>query len=98
MIGQLLDSVRVKKSNREFRTITGSYHDVEITVISSGIGCDNIDIVLNELDALANIDLETGVAVNEPRSLNFVRIGTTGGLQGDIPAGSFIATGKASWI
>ena len=95
MIGQLLDSVRVRKSNREFSTVTGSYHDLEITIISSGIGCDNIDIVLNELDALANIDLATGVAVNEPRSLNFVRIGTTGGLQGDIPAGSFIATGKA---
>ena len=95
MIGQMFDSVRVRKSNREFSTVTGSYHDFEITVISSGIGCDNIDIVLNELDALANIDLATGIAVSEPRSLSFVRIGTTGGLQGDIPAGSFIATGKA---
>jgi uridine phosphorylase len=95
MIGQMLDSVRVRKSNREFSTVTGSYHDCEITVISSGIGCDNIDIVLNELDALANIDLATGVAVSELRLLTFVRIGTTGGLQGDIPAGSFIATGKA---
>lgn len=95
MIGQMLDSVRVRKSNREFNTVTGSYHDLEITVISSGIGCDNIDIVLNELDALANIDLATGVAVSEPRSLSFVRIGTTGGLQGDIDAGSLIATSKA---
>ncbi len=95
MIGQMLDSIRVRKTNREFSTVTGSYHDLEITVISSGIGCDNIDIVLNELDALANIDLATGVAVSEPRSLSFVRIGTTGALQGDIPAGSFIATGKA---
>jgi uridine phosphorylase len=95
MIGQMLDSVRVRKSNREFSTVTGSYHDCEITIISSGIGCDNIDIVLNELDALANIDLATGVVVNEPRSLTFVRIGTTGGLQEDIPTGSFIATGKA---
>jgi len=95
MIGEMLDSVRVRKSNREFSTVTGSYHDFEITVISSGIGCDNIDIVLNELDALANIDLATGVAVSEPRTLNFIRIGTTGALQGDIPAGSFIATGKA---
>jgi len=95
MIGQMLDSVRVRKSNREFSTVTGSYNHFEITVISSGIGCDNIDIVLNELDALSNIDLATGEAVSEPRSLTFVRIGTTGGLQGDIPAGSFIATGKA---
>jgi uridine phosphorylase len=95
MIGQMLDSVRVRKSNREFSTVTGSYHELEITVISSGIGCDNIDIVLNELDALANIDLATGVAASEPRSLSFVRIGTTGALQGDIAAGSFIATGKA---
>jgi uridine phosphorylase len=95
MIGQMLDSVRVRKSNREFSTVTGSYRDCEITVISSGIGCDNIDIVLNELDALVNVDLETGAAISEPRSLNFVRIGTTGGLQGDIPVGSFIATGKA---
>lgn len=95
MIGQMLDSVRVRKSNREFSTVTGSYHDFEITIISSGIGCDNIDIVLNELDALANIDLATGVVVSEPRSLNIVRIGTTGALQGEIPAGSFIATGKA---
>jgi uridine phosphorylase len=95
MIGQMLDSVRVKKSNREFSTVTGSYHDFEVTIISSGIGCDNIDIVLNELDALVNIDLATGIEVSEPRSLNFVRIGTTGALQGDISAGSFIATGKA---
>jgi uridine phosphorylase len=95
MIGQMLDSVRVRKSNREFSTITGSYHDFELTVISSGIGTDNIDIVLNELDALANIDLASGVVVEEPRSLSFVRIGTAGGLQEDIPAGSFIATGKA---
>jgi len=95
MIGQMLDSVRVRKSNREFSTVTGSYRDCEITIISSGIGCDNIDIVLNELDALVNIDLETGAAISEPSSLNFVRIGTTGGLQGDIPVGSFIATGKA---
>jgi len=95
MIGQMLDSVRVRKSNREFSTITGSYRDMEITIISSGIGTDNIDIVINELDALANIDLETGVVAEEPKSLTFVRLGTAGGLQADIPAGSFIATAKA---
>lgn len=95
MIGEMLDSVRVRKSNREFSTITGTYHDTEITIISSGIGTDNIDILLNELDALANIDLSTGMVVEEPRSLTLVRIGTTGGLQSDLPAGSFIATAKA---
>ncbi len=94
-IGQLLDSIRVRKSNREFSTITGSYREREITVISSGIGTDNIDIVINELDALANINLSTGVVVEEPRSLTFIRIGTTGGLQPDLEVGSFIATGKA---
>ena len=95
MIAGMLDSVRVRKSNREFTTVTGDYHGAEITVISSGIGTDNIDIVINELDALANIDLATGVAAEEPRSLTFVRIGTTGGLQADLPVGSFIATAKA---
>ena len=95
MIAGMLDSVRVRKSNREFTTVTGDYHGAEITVISSGIGTDNIDIVINELDALVNIDLATGVVAEEPRSLMFVRIGTTGGLQADLPVGSFIATAKA---
>lgn len=93
MIAEMLDTVRVRKSNREFSTVTGTFHDTEFTIISSGIGTDNIDILLNELDALANIDLTTGMAVEEPRSLTLVRIGTTGGLQADLPAGSFIATG-----
>jgi uridine phosphorylase len=95
MIGQMLDTVRVRKSNREFNTITGLYHDTAVTVISSGIGTDNIDIVINELDALVNIDLSTGMAVDEPRTLSFIRIGTAGGLQADMPVGSFIATAKA---
>lgn len=95
MLGEMLDSVRVRKSNREFSTITGSYREVEVSIISSGIGTDNIDIVVNELDAVANIDLATGMAVEEPRSLSFIRIGTAGGLQADLPAGSFVATSKA---
>ena len=95
MIGEMLDTVRVRKSNREFSTVTGSYRDTEITVISSGIGTDNIDIVVNELDALANIGLGTGEVNENPRSLTFIRIGTTGALQSGIPAGSVIATGKA---
>lgn len=95
MIAEMLDSVRVRKSNREFLTVTGSYHDMEISVISSGIGTDNIDILINELDALVNIDLATGLVAEEPRSLSFIRIGTAGGLQEDLPVGSFIATAKA---
>lgn len=94
-IAQMLDTVRVRKSNREFSTVTGSYRETEFSVISSGIGTDNIDIVVNELDALVNIDLATGISKEEPRSLTFVRLGTAGGLQHDLPAGSFIATAKA---
>jgi len=95
MIAGMLDTIRIRKSNREFNTVTGTFHDIDLTVISSGIGTDNIDIVVNELDALANIDLKTGITVEEPRTLSFIRIGTAGGLQEDMPAGSFIATGKA---
>ncbi len=94
-IGQIFDTVRVRKSNREFSTVTGSYRDTEFSVISSGIGTDNIDIVVNELDALANIDLTTGMTKDELRSLTFVRLGTAGGLQSDLPPGSFIATARA---
>ncbi len=95
MIGQMLSSVRVKKSNREFATITGSFNDSEITVVSTGIGTDNIDIVVNELDALANIDLKTQEVKDDPRSLTFVRIGTSGALQKELAVGSFVATGKS---
>ena len=94
-IAQMLDTVRVRKINREFSTVTGSYRETDFTVISSGIGTDNIDIVVNELDALANIDLTTGMINEEPRSLTFVRLGTAGGLQSDLTPGSFIATARA---
>jgi uridine phosphorylase len=94
-IAQMLDTVRIRKSNREFSTVTGSYRETDFTVISSGIGTDNIDIVVNELDALANIDLNTGIPKEEPRSLTFVRLGTAGGLQSDLAPGSFIATARA---
>lgn len=95
MIGEMLTTVRVRKSNREFATVTGEYNEREITIISTGIGTDNIDIVLNELDALANIDLTTREPKEDPRSLTFVRIGTSGGLQREIPVGSFLASSKA---
>lgn len=90
MFAEFFDSIRVRKENREFKTITGTFEDHELTVISSGIGTDNIDIVLNELDALVNIDLSTGIPNKEPVSLTIVRLGTSGGLRSDVPAGSCV--------
>lgn len=81
--------------NREFRTITGTYEGKRISVVSTGIGCDNIDIVVNELDALANIDFETREIKSPLRSLEIVRIGTCGGLQPYTPVGTFIASTKS---
>jgi uridine phosphorylase len=95
MFASLMQDIRVKKENREFRTVTGTFENTEITVISSGIGPDNIDILINELDALANIDLKTGIAREEPIALTFVRLGTSGGLRSDVPAGSCVLTETA---
>ena len=95
MLASLMQEVRVRKENREFRTVTGTYDNNEITVISSGIGTDNIDILMNELDALVNIDLETGLSREEPVSLTFIRLGTSGGLRADVPAGSCVLTETA---
>jgi uridine phosphorylase len=95
MLSTLLTDIRVRKENREFRTVTGLFDGRELTIISSGIGTDNIDILINELDALANIDLKTGIAKEEPVSLTFVRIGTSGGLRDEIPAGSTVLTETA---
>lgn len=90
LLGSMMQEIRVRKENREFRTITGFYDGNEVTVISSGIGTDNIDILLNELDALVNIDLKTGIPKEETESLSIIRIGTSGGLRADIPAGSCV--------
>jgi uridine phosphorylase len=95
MLASLMQDIRIRKENREFRTVTGSFENTEITVISSGIGTDNIDILVNELDALVNIDLTTGIVKEEPVSLTFVRLGTSGGLRSDIPAGSCVLTETA---
>ena len=81
--------------SREFHTITGWYNGKRITVVSTGIGCDNIDIVLNEIDALANIDFETRTIKDNLRVLDLVRIGTCGGLQPENPIGSYIASCKS---
>jgi uridine phosphorylase len=95
MLASVLQDIRVKKENREFHTVTGSFENSEITIISSGIGTDNIDILVNELDALVNIDLSTGICKEEPVSLTFIRLGTSGGLRTDVPAGSCVLTETA---
>jgi len=96
MVSAFFDSIEICKSNREFVTHTGSYRGKRITALSTGIGTDNVDIVLNELDALANIDLEKRRLKSSHRSLQLVRIGTTGGLQKDIPINSFILSRYAA--
>jgi uridine phosphorylase len=95
MLAPLFNEVRVRKENREFKTITGTFEGEEITIISSGIGTDNMDILINELDAIVNIDLKTGEIREEPESLTFIRIGTSGGLRSDVPAGSCVLTETA---
>ncbi|RRD02197.1 nucleoside phosphorylase [Prevotella sp. OH937_COT-195] len=81
--------------NREFKSVTGTYKGKRITVQSTGIGCDNIDIVVNELDALANINFKVREENPEHRQLTIVRIGTCGGLQPNTPVGTFIASVKS---
>ena len=89
-VAKHFDSIEFETQKREFRTITGTYKGKRFSVISTGIGPDNIDIVVNELDALVNIDLKTRTVKKELKSLNIVRIGTSGSLQADIPVDSFV--------
>lgn len=86
------DEILISKKNREFVTQTGIYKSKKISVIATGIGTDNIDIVLNELDALVNIDLKSRTIKNEHTALNIIRIGTSGALQADIPIDSFLVS------
>lgn len=92
VVSSFFDTIEFKAANREFITHTGTYKGKRITVLSTGIGTDNIDIVINELDALVNIDLEKREVKSEHTALNFVRIGTSGALQGDIPVDTPIVT------
>ena len=89
-ITQHFDSIEFSSQKREFKTQTGTYKGKRITVMSTGIGPDNIDIVMNELDALFNVDLATRTIKNELTSLNIIRIGTSGSLQADIPCESIV--------
>ena len=94
-IASHFDSQECNIESREFHTITGTYKGKRISVISTGIGCDNCDIVINEIDALKNIDFETRTEKEQLTSLEIVRIGTCGGLQPYTPVGTFIITEKS---
>jgi len=90
IISNYFDKIEHKIYNREFVTHTGTLNGKRITALATGIGTDNIDIVINELDAIVNIDLENRIPKKEHRSLNIVRLGTSGALQADIPVDSFV--------
>lgn len=92
LVASHFEEKEMEVESREFRTVTGTYKGKRITVISTGIGCDNIDIVMNEVDALANIDFQTRTEKLQLRSLEIVRIGTCGGLQLNTPEGTFICS------
>lgn len=90
MVSEYLEDKEFRHQSREFVSVTGKFKGKRMTVLSTGIGTDNIDIVMNELDALANIDFITREPKAEHRSLNIIRIGTSGAIQPDIPLGSFV--------
>lgn len=89
-VAKHFDSIEFETQKREFKTITGTYKGKRLTVLSTGIGPDNIDIVINELDALLNIDLEKRTLKKQIKSFNFIRIGTSGSIQKNIPVDSFV--------
>lgn len=95
MVSDFFDEKECEVRSREFHTVTGTYKGKRLSVVSTGIGCDNIDIVMTELDALANIDFTTRENKPEFRQLTLVRIGTCGGLQPNTPEGTFIASEKS---
>ncbi len=95
LVASHFDSKECETTNREFHTITGQYKGKRITALSTGIGCDNIDIVMNELDALSNIDFTTRTEKAAHRALTLVRVGTCGGLQPNTPTGTYIASVKS---
>lgn len=94
MVTSWFEKIETEKSNREFHCVTGIYRGKRITVLSTGIGPDNIDIVVNELDALANIDLQHKSVRENHKSLNIVRIGTSGTVQAEVPVGAYILSDR----
>lgn len=94
LIASYMDIILCRKQNREFHSVTGSMNGINFTVLSTGIGPDNIDIVINELDALANIDFTTRQVRKEKRQLTLIRIGTSGAVQSDIKVGSYVISEK----
>lgn len=95
MVASHFDTKDFEVSSREFHTIGGTFNGKRIMCLSHGIGCDNIDIVVTELDALANVDFSTRMVKDKFRQLEIVRIGTSGSLQADIPIGSQVIASKA---
>lgn len=95
VVASHFNTIECNVQSREFHTITGYYEGKRISVVSTGIGCDNIDIVLNEIDALVNIDFKTRTDKETPTSLEIVRVGTCGGLQPNTPIGTFVASVKS---
>lgn len=95
MVSSFFESKEFSKQSREFASCTGRYNGKRITVLSTGIGTDNIDIVMNELDALVNIDFKTREIKKEKKSLTLLRIGTSGSVQEDIPVGTYVFSRKS---
>jgi len=95
VIESYLDAIEFKISNREYVSVTGTYNAKRLTVVSTGVGIGNIDIVMNELDALVNIDFKTREIKNVIKKLDIIRIGTSGSLQKDIPVNSYVVSKKS---
>jgi uridine phosphorylase len=94
MISGLFDNIELKRQNREFVSVTGILNGKRLTVVSTGIGTDNIDIVLNELDALINVDFNSRMVLDNKTALDFIRIGTSGSLQKNLPVDSWLMSEK----
>lgn len=92
MFKEIFESIEHESCNRELHALTGRYHGTRFTALSTGMGCDNIDIVATELDAAANFDLATRTPLPTHRSLNLIRIGTCGSLRGDVDCGNLVAS------
>ena len=95
LVSSYFSSIEVHVQNREFISVTGIYNGKRLTVVSTGIGTDNIDIVVNELDALVNVDFSTRLEKDEHHQLNFIRIGTSGSLQKDLDVDTWLLSEKA---